>query len=537
MTDHHQDQEKTSPLAQKIKSLQLKWQQFRERAPLLSRLALLGSSLFLLGVGFIISLLLLVRLGAFGRMPSKADLRDIRNHTASEVYSADGVLLGKYYIENRTNIAYDDLSPDLVNALIATEDARFLKHSGIDLRAWVRVFIRTVLLQDESGGGGSTISQQLAKNLFKRQRYRLLSIPINKIQEMYIARRLEKVYTKDELINLYLNTVPFGSNIYGVEVAAKQFFQTNAKDIKTEEAAVLIGMLKANTYYNPARNPERSKGRRNVVLRQMNKYNYLSKATSDSLQQLPLEVNYTRESNNEGLATYFREHLRQELVEQLKEYSKPDGSPYNLYTDGLKIHTTLHARLQGYAEEAVQGHMAKLQTEFDKHWKGRKPWGNESALMREVKKSKRYKSLQEKGLSQEEIMEEFEKKQRITIFSWKGDQTKEMSPLDSVKYYYSLLNAGFLVMDPANGHIKAWVGGTDHEYFKYDHVKSRRQVGSTFKPIVYASALQNGFKPCDYYYNRLVTYTDYDDWQPQNADGKYGGLYSMQGALSKSVNS
>ncbi|MEL6864253.1 MAG: transglycosylase domain-containing protein [Bacteroidota bacterium] len=514
-----------------------RWLTFRDQKPIAAWSLLLGGGLAASALLLVIGLVLLVRLGAFGALPSKTDLAAIQNNTASEVYSADGVLLGKYYIENRTLVDYEDISPDLLNALVATEDARFFNHGGIDMRAWVRVLLKTILLGDDSGGGGSTLSQQLAKNLYARQRYYLFTIPINKLKEMFVARRLEKVYSKDELLSLYLNTVPFGGNIFGVQVAAKQFFNTSAKDIKTEEAAVLIGMLKANTYYNPVRNPQSAQKRRNTVLNQMKKYDYLSTNECDSLKALPLVVHYQRESTNEGQATYFREFLRQELAEKVKSYQKPNGQAYNLYTDGLKIYTTINAEMQHYAEMAVQEQLTLLQKDFDKHWKGRQPWGSPEVLKREVRKSQRYKSLDAQGLSEAEILAIFEEPVSMTIFTWKGDQQKEMSPLDSIKYYYCLLNAGFLAMNPTNGHIKAWVGGIDHQYFKYDHVRSKRQVGSTFKPIVYASAIQNGFRPCDYYFNRLVTYTDYEDWQPHNADGQYGGVYSMQGALSKSVNS
>ena len=354
---------------------------------------------------------------------------------------------------------------------------------------------------------------------------------------MYVARRLEKVYSKDELLNLYLNTVPFGGNVYGVQVAARTFFNASAADVKIEEAAVLVGMLKANTYYNPVRNPESAKGRRNVVLGQMAKYEYLPQEELDSLQALDLVVDYHRDSNNEGLATYFREHLRQKLESLVANYERPDGKTYNLYTDGLKIYTSIDSRMQRYAEEAVQKHLGKLQKDFDKHWKGRKPWGSDKVIQKEMQRSDRYKKMKEQGFSEEEIEEAFGKKVKMRIFTYEGDEVREISPLDSIKYYYCLLNAGFLAMDPANGFIKAWVGGIDHQYFKYDHVKSRRQVGSTFKPLVYTTALQSGIKPCDYTNNQQVMYTQYDDWAPENSDGKYGGVYSMEGALRNSVNS
>jgi len=526
-------QTKTS-FSQKMRN---RWKALKTDKPKVALALKLISGLFLSGILFAFALVLLVRFGAFGKLPSEKDLANISNHNASEVYSSDGVLLGKYYIENRTIIDYEDISPDIINALVATEDARFFEHSGIDFRSYVRVILKTVLMGDESGGGGSTLSQQLSKNLFPRKKHFILSIPINKLKEMFVARRLERLHSKDELLNLYLNTVPFGVNIYGVQVAAQQFFNTTARDLKTEEAAVLVGMLKANTYYNPVRNPNNALQRRNTVLTQMKKYDYIDATVCDSLMNLPIEVKYTKESHTDGIATYFREYLRHEVVKILKEHVKEDGTPYNLYTDGLVIHTTIDSRMQKYAEKAVKGHMKELQKSFDQHWKGQKPWGDDTVIVKEMKKSDRYKALKENGFSEKEIKNSFDKKQPMTVFTWEGEKTKEMSPLDSIKYYFCMLNAGFLAMEPGSGNIQAWVGGTNSKYFQYDHVRAKRQVGSIFKPIVYTKGLQSGYLPCDYFNNHLVTYTEYEDWQPQNADGKYGGVYSMGGALSKSVNS
>ena len=512
---------------------------FSEKYPKLARgLRYIGWA-SVLGIGLILVFCSAIYFGAFGKLPSKAILKAIQNDTAAEVYSADGQILGKYYVQNRINVAYKDISPNLINALVATEDSRFFDHNGVDLRAWIRVLIKTVLLRDRSGGGGSTLSQQLAKNLFPREHYALLSIPINKVREMFIARRLEKVYSKEELLSLYLNTVPFGRNIYGISVASKQLFNTSPKKIKPEQAAVLIGMLKANTTYHPVLHPKRSLKRRNTVLNQMQKYAYLKKEACDSLKQLELGIAYTKESNNDGMATYFREHLRQQLAEKVKTYKKKDGTAYNLYTDGLKIYTSIHAKMQAYAEEALSEQMAQLQKDFDRHWKKAKPWGKDKNIEKEMRKSNRYKQLKKQGLSKKEIKHNFVQKINMRVFSWKGEgvEKKKMSPLDSIRYYYCMLNAGFLVMEPETGYILAWVGGINHQYFQYDHIKSRRQVGSIFKPIVYASALKKGIYPCDYINNRLVSYTAYDDWQPTNSDGRYGGAYSMEGALSKSVNS
>ncbi|MEO1715396.1 MAG: transglycosylase domain-containing protein, partial [Bacteroidota bacterium] len=310
----------------------------------------------------------------YGPLPTYSDLRAVQNDEASEVYGTREVLLGKYFVQNRVNANLEELSPYLINALVATEDARFFQHSGIDPRALVRVIIRTILLGDEGGGGGSTLSQQLAKNLFDREEYGLLTIPVVKIREMIIARRLENIYSKEELLRLYLNTVPFSDNVYGVKVAAQRFFNRSVADLQVEEAALLIGTLKGNSMYSPIRYPQRATQRRNVVLGQMEKYGYLDSLSTDSLQAQPIQLAYQSEGNNQGLATYFREHLRLELADILDTLKKADGGNYNLYTDGLKIFTTIDPRLQGYAEEAVSEHMADLQKAFDDHWKSKRPY-------------------------------------------------------------------------------------------------------------------------------------------------------------------
>ncbi len=494
-------------------------------------------ALGLLGVLTLFSIAVLTYTGALGALPTYGELKNIKNYNASELYSEDGVLLGKYYVENRTNADFDEISGPVAEALIATEDARFFEHRGIDFRALLRVLVKSILLSNDSAGGGSTLSQQLAKNLYPRKDYALFSLLINKLREAFIARRLEKTYSKEELLKLYLNTVPFGEDVFGIKVASQRFFSKSPKELQVEEAAVLVGMLKANTYYNPVRHPERAKERRNTVLNQMVKYGYLEGNTLDSLTQIPLEVDYYREGSNQGLATYFREHLRQELEEILEDYRKPDGGKYNLYTDGLKIFTTIDARMQQYAEESVEEHLSKLQEDFYKDWRRGKPWGSKADLDRAMKRSERYQSLKEKGLSEEEIEAIFNQPVQMRIFSWVGEEeVKEMTPLDSIKYYLTILNAGFLAVSPQDGLIKAWVGGINHEYFQYDHVKSVRQVGSTFKPLVYAQALRSGMLPCEYTYNRLVEYVDLNNWEPRNADGEYGGVYSMEGALSHSVN-
>ncbi len=492
--------------------------------------------LLLTGFLSVVGLIVLIYTGSFGALPTPSELRNIQNNNASELYANDGQLIGKYFVENRSETTLESVAPSVVYALIATEDARFLEHKGVDVRAAARVFWKSLLLQKEESGGGSTISQQLAKNLFPRRTYRLLSLPINKLREIFIARRLEAVYSKKELLNLYLNTVSFSDNVFGIKVAANRFFSTSPEELKVEQAAVLIGMLKGTSIYDPVRHPELSLERRNVVLRQMQRYGYLELAVLDSLVEMPLELVHNKvQSRNQEV--YFKEHIRLEANEILKAIKKENGAPYQLYTDGLKVYTTIDAKLQRYAEEAVTTQMANLQKTFDKHWKGRKPWGDDAILERAVKNAARYKNMVAKGASKTEIEEAFRTPVRMKIFDWTdSDAIRELSPLDSIRHYISMLHAGFLAVDPSSGHIKAWVGGIDYRYFQYDHVKSKRQVGSTFKPIVYTKALEKGISPCSYFQNIQVTYPQWENWQPRNSDGKYGGFYSMAGGLSKSVN-
>lgn len=489
-----------------------------------------------LGLGFI----LLVAQGLFGEIPSQEQLKNIQNHLATEVYSADDQLIGRFYIQERTGVSFDEISKHVLDALVATEDARFYSHNGIDVRSLIRVLIKTVILQDRSGGGGSTISQQLAKNIFPREEYGIWTIPVVKVKESLIARRLEKVYTKEEILALYLNTVPFGDNVYGIETASKRFFNTPAQKLKLTEAAVLIGMLKANYTYNPRLFPERSLGRRNVVLAQMNKYGYIDDEQFQLAKALPLGLDYRDTKERKQLAAYFKERIRKELQLWIKVNPKADGSHYNIYTDGLKVTTTLDARLQRYAEEAMRKSMRELQGVFDNHWKNTKPWEEDPAILQSaLDRHPAYQRLKKQGLSATEIKGELNKPQLTRLFSWEGDLEKEISSLDSLKYYLQLLQTGIVALDPHNGNIKAWVGGIDHNYFQYDHVNesTKRQVGSTFKPFVYAAALENGFDPCKHVSASRTVYTNLEGWTPGNADTKENVLkYSFKGALAQSVN-
>ncbi len=496
-------------------------------------------SLYLIAIGLaLFSLLfLLVYLGAFGSLPKPVELKEIRNYTASEVYSADNYLLGRYYVENRTNSSIDEVPEFFLDALITTEDARFYSHNGVDTRSTLRVLIKSVLLFNKKTGGGSTITQQLAKNLYPRGRFGILTLPVAKIREILIAIRLEKVYTKSEILQLYLNTVPFGDNTFGVETAALVYFNKKTTALLPQESAVLVGLLKGNSYYNPRTHVDAAKERRNVVLDQMVRYNHLTEEKANSLKELPVKLNYRKIRHDEGPAPYFREHLRQELLRWADEHPKADGSKYNIYTDGLIIHTTINYRLQTYAEQAVAQHMLQLQKNFDAHWKGREPWKRNPMLAKSaLVESKRYKDLEKQKLSSDEMMEQLKTPLKLKIFTWEGEENVTMSPLDSILHHFALLQTGLISIESRSGFVKAWVGGIDYRYFKYDHVTSKRQAGSTFKPIVYAAALEQGIGPCDFFANDSTVYTEYNNWVPRNADRTYGGYYSLKGALTHSVN-
>lgn len=489
------------------------------------------------GVFLIFLLFLLVRFGAFEKIPNHAELKQIKNSTATEILTVDDRLLGRYYYENRTNTHFKDIPESFVKALVATEDARFYKHNGVDTRSMFRVFFKTLLLSNKSAGGGSTITQQLAKNLFPRQNHGFLSMPVAKIKEMVLAKRLEELYSKDEIIELYLNTVPFGENSYGLETASIIFFGKKPMDLRIEESAVLVGLLKGNNFYNPRKKAEAAIQRRNTVLEQMVRYGYMTQSYCDSLKQMPLKLEYQKLTHDEGPAPYFREHLRHEAKSILKDIKKPDGTTYNLYADGLRIYTTINATMQNMAEAAIKEHLTAIQKIFDRHWKNREPWKKDPSLASlQIEQSHCYKTLVENGKSKGQALEIMRQPHPTHVFSWNGEADTTLSSLDSVLHHFKILQTGVLIMNPSNGDILAWIGGADYKYFKYDHVKSKRQVGSTFKPIVYATALENGAKPCTFYKNDSIIYEDYDNWCPSNADNRYGGFYSMKGALANSIN-
>ena len=493
-------------------------------------------SLFALGFLSILMLVLSVRFGIWGPLPSSEELQSFRNPIATKIFTNDGTQIGKYYIQNRDLIEYEDLSGDIVNSLIAAEDSRFYQHNGIDYRAWLRVFFKTILMSDESQGGGSTLTQQLAKNLYPRDKYGKFQLVIFKLKEIFTARKLEKLFTKEEIIMQYLNTVSFGGNIFGIDVASKQYFNTSATNLRTEEAALLIGLLKATNSYNPRTNQENAIKRRNDVLSKMKQEGFIQDSSYIKLIDTPIKLDYQEESHHEGLAPYFRERLRIELREQAKTLINDEGDSYNIYTDGLKVYTSIDADMQKMAEASLKNRLKDLQKQFDDHWKGQNAWGSKEVLDRAIKNSARHKKLKAKGVSTAEIKESFDEKVPMEIYDFDGGNEVNWSPLDSVKYYLSILHAGFMVADYKSGEVKAWVGGLNHKFFQFDNVLSKRQTGSVFKPVVYATALEKGWQPCDFFDNEYATFPQYDDWTPKNSDQIYGGAYSMEGALTNSVN-
>lgn len=496
--------------------------------------------LILLGFLLLMSLFFLsIYAGLWGKIPETEELRELQQSEATEIFSDDATLIGKYYIYDRQPIVYEELPQHLLNALIATEDVRFFEHSGIDKRSLMRVFFKTILLQDASSGGGSTITLQLAKNLFGRNDYGHFSIVVNKIRESIIASRLEELYSKEEILTLYLNTVPFSDNTYGIESASRKFFSTTTSELSLLEAATLVGTLKANHSYNPRLFPERSKMRRNVVLQQMQKNDYLSTEEFESASHDSLELDYQYFNLHEGVAPYFREQLRKDVQRILDSLENETGKAYNIYRDGLKIHTTIDYRMQVLAEEAMEEHMAQLQAQFESSYGKNPPWENQNILNSVIHQSSRYRSLAEAGWSEDEIMDSLNQKKEMELFGWGKKHLMLASYVDSLAHYLKFLNVGMLNLEPSTGAVKSWIGGIDYESFKYDHVsQSKRQVGSTFKPIVYAAALEEGIEPCTYYSNREVTYAE--GWTPSNSSNPEDEdphiNYSMQYALSRSIN-
>lgn len=486
----------------------------------------------------------------FGKLPSVEELQNPKSNIATVILSEDNQILGKYYVENRVNAEYKELSPWLIKALLATEDIRFNEHSGIDIKALFRSAYGVIT--GNSKGGGSTLTQQLAKMMFPREKLSKPQLILRKIKEWIIAIRLERNYTKEEIMTMYLNRFDFLNLAVGIKSAAKIYFSTTPDNLKIHEAAMLVGMAQNPALYNPIRFPERTLKRRNVVLSQMKKYKFITPQQYDSLIRLPLGLKFNPESHNEGLATYFREYIREFfLKEWCKNHINPEtGEPYNLYKDGLKIYTTINSRLQHYAEEAVAEHMKDLQIAFFKECKKKKnapfAWNLskkeiEHIMLVSARRSDRYRELKKQGWNETKILQTFHQKVPMRVYTLNGEKDTIMTPLDSIRYYKTFLQCGFMAMEPQTGYIKAWVGGINHKHFKYDHIKlSKRQVGSTFKPFVYALAIQEGYSPCYQVPNVRTCITDDmgNEWCPDNADGEKGTgkLVTLRYALANSIN-
>lgn len=503
--------------------------------------------IFLYGLGALLLFFLFASWGLFGSMPSFEDLENPDSNLATEVISSDGVVIGKYFQTNRSQLKYSDLPKNLVDALVATEDERFYEHSGIDGRGTLRAIASV-----GTSGGASTLTQQLAKQLFHGEGSKFLPFRIvQKIKEWIIAIRLERQYTKNEILAMYCNVYDFGNYSVGVSSAAKTYFSKEPKDLTVDESAILVGMFKNSGLYNPVKNPQGVKNRRNVVLSQMEKANMITEAQKERFQQLPITLHFKLESHREGTATYFREFLRDYLKKWAETNKKVDGSDYNIYKDGLKIYTTIDSRMQLYAEEAVTKHMANLQQQFFIDQKNNKnaPFVNISdtetqrILKQAMKSSSRWTQMKDNGKSEDEIIASFSQKAKMTVFTWKGERDTIMTPMDSIRYYKHFLQSGLMAMEPQTGNIKAWVGGINYKYFQYDHVgQGARQVGSTFKPFVYATAIEQlGMSPCDTIVDgpfiiRKGRHHVTADWEPRNSDNKYRGMVTLKQGLAHSIN-
>jgi penicillin-binding protein 1A len=493
---------------------------------------LMFSSLFFM----IFTFYLLLIFEIFGPVPSRSELQKIDNNQASIIFYANGTILGKYFVENRTNVDFDDLPEHLVQTLVVTEDERFWEHKGIDWRSMMRVFYKTILQGDRSAGGGSTLSQQLAKNLFGRKKSGRIYLAFDKLRELIIARRLESIYSKEDIITFYLNTVPFGNNAFGISSASRTYFNTKTVNLSIEESATLVGMLKATTTYNPLLNTEKAESRRNLVLQLMLTKGYIDQASFDSLSAIPLQVRPVVEDFRYGIAPHFKASLLMELDEMLESYKKPDGTAYNVLTDGLRIHTAIDPLMQEYANEAVANHILKLQDNFYHDWGKQRPWLSDTSFIVDmIRRSERYIQAKTEIQNDSLLLEWFSKPTQI---KWRNREVvldTMISPLDSLLLDLETVQCGFLVVD-RQGFVKVWVGGRDFLSNQFDHVRARRHIGSTMKPFVYATALQQNMYPCDSYLNERIVYKEYDNYNPKNVDAKYGGWFSFAGALNKSIN-
>ncbi|WP_342329599.1 transglycosylase domain-containing protein [Pedobacter sp. FW305-3-2-15-E-R2A2] len=487
-------------------------------------------ALFIIAVGF----------GLFGELPSFRDIEHPKSNQASEVVTEEGKVLGTYFVQNRSNVTYPAISPNVINALIATEDIRFKEHSGIDFKRTFTIFLYAIIGKKQ---GGSTITQQLALNLFSEEgrQKNFAKRLLQKFQEWVIAVKLERNYTKEEIIVMYLNTVDFGNQAYGIKSAARVYFNTTPDKLTVGQAATLVGILKGISRYSPTRNPDRSLARRNTIMGLMVKADFLTDPDFEKEKEKPLGLRFSAATVNDGIAPYFRAVLKNDIKKIFQDRSilKSDGTPYDLDRDGLRITTTINYDMQVFAEEAQKEYMKTLQVSFNNSWKGRNPFkGKEMQIEQGVKRSDRYKALQLEGKSEEEIKADFNTPTRLSIFTWKGNVDTLMKPIDSVKYYKLLLRNAMMAMDPQSGYVKAWVGGINYEHFKYDQVKmGTRQVGSTAKPFTYTVAIENGYSPCFSVLNEPVTIEvpGSSPWTPRSS-GTVPGYLTLQKALALSQN-
>ena len=506
----------------------------------------------LFSIGFLsfISLFLAAGLGLLGKMPEFRQLENPKTNLATQIYSSDNKVIGKFYFnDNRTPLQYEEIPKNLIDALIATEDERFYSHSGIDLRSTLRAVVYL-----GKKGGASTVSQQLARQLFTGVRSRnTLDAIIQKIKEWVIAVQLERRYTKKEILTMYLNLYDFNYNADGLHSAANIYFSKEPSELLVEESAVLVGMLKNSSLYNPIRRPELVVSRRNIVFQQMLRNEMLTSKEVDSLQKLPLQIKFNPQSHREGLATYFRAYLRQFMLNWIDDNPKPDGEKYNLYLDGLTIYTTIDSKMQTFAEEAVKEHMLNLQDAFFSQntlrWNPTAPFLDltekeiERLMNQAMRRSERWRKMSLAGKTEEDIIASFEQETTMKIFSWKGEIDTVMRPIDSIRHYKHFLRSGMMSMDPQTGHVKAWVGGINYKHFQFDHVlQGRRQIGSTFKPFVYASAIdQLKLSPCDsfpdgFYCVEAGKFGAHEAWCPKNSGDRYTGMRTLKNALANSVN-
>lgn len=487
-------------------------------------------------IGFVLLLFIFTYLGVFGHVPQKEELARLKNPITSTIYDTNNKPLGYYFLQNRSNIDSTELNPFLIKALVATEDVRFYEHAGIDYKSYGRVFVKSILMQ-QGKGGGSTITQQIAKNIFGRKDYWLLSTPINKMRELIIAKRLEATYSKEELLLLYFNTVSFGENLYGIEKAAQRFFSKKPSKLTLAECATLVGILKAPTYYNPRKNPANSEKRKNIVLSQMIKNGALTEADAAKAKGA-IVLKYTPPTKNSSYTGYYKEFIQKEFDAWAKKNPGPNGETYELEKDGLQVYTTINPYVQKYAENAMKRNIDRLQNLMNEYWESNTTEGGKEGLKKKLfEQLIAVKNLKQQGKSDQEIEAYLSQKRDRKYWEiGEGLVTKNQSIQDSIISTLVRLQTGILAMNNKSGAIMGYLAGIDYGYSQVDHILTPKQVGSTFKPITYLTALEKGVEPCDFYNNNLVTYSNYENWKPRNSDNKYGGSYSVHGALANSVN-